>query len=224
MDLRDWELIVVALVGLAGIGGTLWATRMANRNSRSLMQAQWERDDLVAKRSAGKEAAKDLLTAFVAATELFEAGHWRRRKAELEAEFGGAEGGTPDWLLGPALRELEPHDRVIRHRLLEVDDPAVVADLRRMLLLLWNHEEAIKYGDGVDLTGLGSAVRVAAETVLAAYIQGKRLPDLSASIPLRRASEGVDAAVRHWEEMAAENAAHEAAREAGERRSVAEKQ
>jgi hypothetical protein len=206
MDLRDWEVVVVGLVGLAGIAGTLWATRMANRNAKALMQAQWERDDLVAKRSTAKQAAKDVLSELVAAAELFDVRHWSERKTAMEAEFGRR---VPEHLFGPSHADLEPHYRAVRYRLLEIPDSEVGDRIREIVSVMWNHDEAIKHGDRLSITTIGGAVEQAAEAVLAAYIQERPIPSLTDMPFFRRIQEAVDAARIWWEQAADEAAAVE---------------
>jgi plasmid stabilization system protein ParE len=183
---------------------------MANRNAKALMQAQWERDDLVAKRSAGKQAAKDVLSELVAAVELFDVRHWSERKTAMEAEFGRR---VHENLLGPSHADLEPHYREVRHRLLEIPDSEVADRIREIVSVMWNHDEAIQHGDRLSVTAIGGAVEQAAEAVLAAYIQERPIPNLSEIPHFRRIQEAVDAARIWWERAAEEAAAVEAAME-----------
>jgi hypothetical protein len=177
----DPELLIIALVAVAGIIGTLLGTEWSGRNARELAQKQWERADDIARRNQGKDAARAILDEIIDAGLLFLGEERNRRAADMAKAGVGAAIGQPEFMLGPRKSELETHYRAIRRRAVEIADPDMASWVRHLADVLWDNLYVLE-AEIADVPGVGERLEATAELVVGAYLRDEPLPALD-SVP-----------------------------------------
>lgn len=170
--------VIVFLTAVAGIIGTLVGAEWSARSTRVHMQEQWTRDDAVARRQQGKEAARAILAEVIRAVELFSYRQVRQRIEAITARSGVQPRDIPPHVLGPPPDEVGTHFLEIRRRVVEIADP-LMAEWVRWIADVINDNHMILDVGVVQVPEIGIRLEGTSERVLGAYLRDEPLPTLA---------------------------------------------